>query len=360
MKNPTTLLILCLTISFVVTDKTCPIYTCDKTRTDKVCANAVAAADHNNVALANVCTANTEFCNVTPGPAYSTLATLTTTATFSCAPVVPTPPITPGSRYPGEECTVDADCYKTGDVGQGSCLGDTVKTCTAITAGLPCTKHESCLKGFYCEADKTCKKQKPQDSPCGTSYECVNNLLCNWGYCNTTPYSLEIGIALDPKDKMNVHKCKYGFTAQLDASSPIVCSSYAYLKAPDADGFVECTLNSKCDYVDLFFHQPLQKDCACGYNGNGKGYCPVPIKSRDTAYADFFNKKIGMFSADCHTMSRDNCYKFDTTDLKKTVNNLGTEHVFKDALDCAKAVFGASSYTTVSGMMIALLVSLLF
>jgi hypothetical protein len=219
------------------------------------------------------------------------------------------------------------------------------------------------MKGLYC--DTTCKKQKNKGDNCTSSYECINSLLCHSGTCSATPFSLDLGTLLDSKDALNAEKCKYGLTALKNNTDPtsLACTYQNQTDAGDAKGFVNCTLGSNCNYVEVASGATVTKGCACGYNANGVGYCPVGINKRDSDWTKFYAKKAASFSADCHTLSRSACYKLGADklgDISSSYNNLQNEHVFYGAVDCAEDVFGATNYVSISMAMVALLVSLLF
>jgi hypothetical protein len=40
------------------------------------------------------------------------------------------------------------------------------------------------------------------------------------------------------------------------------------------DEFVKCKLGEVCTYTDVVTGDTLTKDCECGYNSDGQGYCP--------------------------------------------------------------------------------------
>ena len=270
MVNPRSIIILVLAISCVVADKKCAKYTC-ATGADKSCVTAKADTTQNSVTLTDICDHAKQYCKV-DFPAYITLTTLDKDTNYGCADNAATKP----QRYPGEECKVDDDCVKVqGDDKVGKC---TDGKCTGHAETEACTIHSACLKGLYCDglpAAGKCTKQKDKDATCASSYECQNQYLCK-DKCSVAPYSLDTKTEL-PHDEMTGYMCKWEATALKDGK--VYCTYQKQADAGDSNGVVKCDAGSKCKYDDDMAGS-IEKDCACGYNADGQGYCPLGFNKR--------------------------------------------------------------------------------
>jgi hypothetical protein len=268
MRNLRSLLALCFAIGYVITDnKTCPRYTCQK-GSDNICAMDVATTAYNNVTLSQVCN-TTSYCGVAE-PKWATLAYVNNSTNYTCTSF----PAPKTVRFPGEDCTVNDDCLKTpNDDTTGNC---TNKVCTGKNETQDCTQNAVCLKGLFCDTDK-CKKQKTQGESCATSYDCINSLLCHNGTCSIAPYSLDVNTVISSNDTLQKEKCKYGLTSYKNATdlSTLACTSYNQNDAGDTNGFATCNLGVKCNYTDVVQKVTINQNCGCGYNADGKGWCPL-------------------------------------------------------------------------------------
>jgi hypothetical protein len=359
MINLRSLLALTLSLVYVIADnKKCPTYSCQKGSGNTCAVATVATSAYNDVVLFPSCN-TTQYCNVV-GTAYDTLAQLTQSTNYTCADATNATTL---NRYPGEDCSADKDCIKvTGDNSTGTCTAN--KTCSGTTESANCTSTTVCLKGLYCDANGTCKKQKSANATCVSSYECINSLLCHTGTCSIAPFSLDVGTTISSTDTLSLEKCNFGLTALKNISDPtsLACTTKVQSVNGDKNGFVSCDHGDTCYYDDPVANTTLSQECVCGYNADGKGWCPVGYNKRSDKYTNLYTKKAASFSADCHTLSRAACYKLDD-DKKKEITSLGralqNEHVYYGAVDCAAVVFGAGSFASFSMMMFLLLVSLL-
>lgn len=89
-----------------------------------------------------------------------------------------------GSGDEGDECMLDRDCDRSGDL---ECVikgGDNVGTCQIpeeIEAGRDCSNPQDvCEDGFYCAMNMDyCIAQGSEDDDCTTSDECEDTTFCN-------------------------------------------------------------------------------------------------------------------------------------------------------------------------------------
>ena len=82
----------------------------------------------------------------------------------------------------------------------------------------------------------------------------------------------------------------------------------------------------------------------------------------ESEITDLLKLKAESFTQDCHTMSRAACYKLGDAKINTILtkqNTSANKHLYNGAVSCAAAVL-SSNYMSVSMMLVALLVSLLF
>jgi hypothetical protein len=344
-------IILAIALSVILAEDpvhSCPKYTCEK-GTDTSCVNVKSGLKtdgFNKISLTDICKKG-EFCDV-PQPSYITLPDVDKDTAYTCKA---TPePSTKVVRFPGEKCDKNEDCIKT-EEGTGTC---TSGYCTGIAEGKACQLTAACLAGFYC--DKTsnkCTAQK-KEGDCKESSECVNNLLCNKGKCSLTPYGLDIGAELDKEDPdFNAYKCKLG----LDHKGK--CASLVQEETGDKDGFVECKYGETCKYK--IGDEEKKDTCACGINGEGKGYCPLGFNKREDKLKGYFVKVASIFKNTCHSLSRAQCYQQTSTAQGFAIDmyNFAKAHLLHNAVPCAEAVL-SGNFVSFSTMAVVLLISLLF
>ena len=133
------------------------------------------------------------------------------------------------------------------------------------------------------------------------------------------------------------------------------------LKAKDEDGFIECNFGEKCYYING--KNKFDRDCQCGYNKMGQGFCPLPSARNREAWVERM-KFIGNSAKNgCHSLSRFNCYlKHDYNFYKeKRQHDAKTleAHLFHNSIDCAYKVFVKQNYIKYSFYFIGLLFVLL-
>jgi hypothetical protein len=59
------------------------------------------------------------------------------------------------------------------------------------------------------------------------------------------------------------------------------CTHLIQNDTPSEGEFVKCNLGDTCSYSFITdTHSTIKKDCECGYNSTGQGYCPESHKSQ--------------------------------------------------------------------------------
>jgi hypothetical protein len=249
--------------------KTCPKYTCSQPSNVTACAAVEVGTNENKVYLNDICSKD-QMC-VVPLRPWEIFAELNMNAAYSCDK--PSYPLT-FVRYPGEDCTVDEDCYKSKfDEITGKCMNG---KCMGYNTTQSCTEHAECWVGLYCgrmsqtDPHGTCTEQKKQDSDCGTSYECTNDYLCLSGKCSTKPYSLPLGtqVNADSVFPASVY-CQFGYAFKGECSS----LNQTDVTNKDLDYLKQCNHGEACHYTNNGKGN-VTLYCDCGYNENGYGYCP--------------------------------------------------------------------------------------
>lgn len=170
----------------------------------------------------------------------------------------------------------------------GSCkFIELEKECNTLDPLTYCGLNSFCLTNST-TANSTCVKQSEKDQVCTSTYHCKNNLVCYDGKC-----SLEYG-SLDEKFDFDLKK----FTADFNQYELLCkslefskiknkCHTYTYNNTADSNGFVSCNrtvLGGDCIY-NTSLNETLALDCDCGFNADGKSYCPVDFSKRKK----FFN-----------------------------------------------------------------------
>jgi hypothetical protein len=258
-KTTITLLIALLIVN-ITSKTTCPKYTCAK-GIEESCAFVKSNKTANSVTLTDTCKPG-QHCAVPP-PQWHTLATTDNNIFYVCEDTT----IPAISRYPGEECQHDADCFKSWK-GTGKCINN---VCDGKKEGEKCDNTADCWKGLYCNKQEwQCVKQVPFGGDCGTSEQCENKVLCHprQDKCILMPYSVEPGNTTSKVDPWASHYCKLVY------QDPSGWCSTIEQKVSKGEDVVKCNLGSKCSYTDTIGHFSFTRDCECGYNADGQGYCP--------------------------------------------------------------------------------------
>jgi hypothetical protein len=247
----------------------CPKYKCVESIEAK-CASVsstLSRLGYNNIELMDVCP-KSQSCQVYPNSIWETLTNLNSNKSFFCK----SPSI---NRYPGEDCNVDYDCMKFDNEVTGKCKNN---FCTGLVEGQKCYKiHTLCKAGSYCDPEEdVCRTQKNKGQPCKSSYECVNDLFCDGLSCDITPFGLVSGSVINnPADPFVEYFCEYG-QYRKDRWYGFKCT---IIKQEKPDTMIQCQIGEKCKYT-YGNGEELEKDCECGFNENGQGYCPLGMNFR--------------------------------------------------------------------------------
>jgi len=246
------------------------------------------------------------------------------------------------TRFPGEECKKDADCFTSPDTNStGVC--DAGK-CKGVADKGNCTSDVECLVGFYC-SEKTCTKQKAEGEACTDLWGCANNLLCYKKKC--VQYgSLKNGdgVTIDDVggDLTNFNQlCEFG----LVNNDKCVQSNYTATTAAkmDKNGYVPCNWGEECEYtITTSTERIYGEKCGCGYNEKGQGYCRLPGTQQPDSWKKLIKAVGSSAKNQCHSRSRFNCYKSNAAYTNEYVKSTVNAHLYYGAVDCAQEVLGAS------------------
>jgi hypothetical protein len=263
-------------ISFTLADdpkKSCPKYSCNKI--ENLCAKSTYNTTdlYSNVVVGDKCSKEGEYCikdedkTLHPNDLNEWFSSASSDHSMNCS----TYEVKPYLKYPGEACKVDDDCYGTDK--------DRCKEGKCKAPEGPCKGNEDCLVGNYCKVasnvtESKCEKQIAVGKDgCVNSWDCVNNAVCQKGKC-IEAFSLKVGEKIESKDKeINDLYCEFG------KSKDGTCVQTVNAKSNDR--IVACELNQKCSYniTGIEGSQVEEVECDCGYNKDGKGYCPIAHKA---------------------------------------------------------------------------------
>lgn len=238
--------------------------------------------DSSNITVSlnnNICSKkNNERCYYNPSEIFAL-----ENYTGYCVKNAPDPKIQ-YKRFPGEACRDDADCLNKLCV-KGYCY--------CKSRGDICEKDNPkdthfCGLGFYCgrhntsSRNDTCIDLKGTGEECASSYDCKMNLVCYSGVCAKELFSIENDKRIfeenlnDEFIRNNPNLlCKSGYYDKTNK----ICARYFLLNKTNADGYAECDINNEnsCVYQvqSDVNNYTFTRECTCGYNSNGKAYCPI-------------------------------------------------------------------------------------
>ena len=194
-------------------------------------------------------------------------------------------------RYPGEQCNFDVDCILPNSTcNNGKCSGGGLND--------DCNETFQCLVGLYCNKELgQCKEQKGEGQTCVEGWDCQNYLGCFKGRCikfGLLKKGIKVSWDLAPfpgEDKRN-YLCYTGELEQSDGLHGNFCVENDYDdnwvkskgKNIDEDGFIECNFGEKCYYING--KNKFDRDCQCGYNKMGQGFCPLPSARNREAWVE--------------------------------------------------------------------------
>ncbi|CAG9329605.1 unnamed protein product [Blepharisma stoltei] len=208
------------------------------------------------------------------------------------------------NRYPGDLCSLDIECI-TKNCFLGICQGPNINE--------PCSLGV-CMPGAFCNSG-ICVEQVKIGGACKDEYDCVNNALCDSGFC-IEYWSLDIGeITSSVSVEGFSMACTSGFASP--QGDKFVCANPP-LSASTALP-IECELGTLCTSADGLYSQ----ECACGFNSNGNGYCPLFPGDPYVQSAIQDSVAVLSINSGCNTHSRFsfNCFaNFPIEDQKTFLN----------------------------------------
>ena len=92
-------------------------------------------------------------------------------------------------------------------------------------------------------------------------------------------------------------------------------------KEATGDIFVECKRGENCYYTDGTAY--FKSHCDCGYNAEGKAYCPLPNKYNEEDWFERVKTQAEQTNNKCHSLNRFNCYLTHTLENYKKASKLG-------------------------------------
>jgi len=251
-----------------------------------------------------------------------------------------------GVRFPGEDCDDIHQCIDEPNF-KSTCQNN---KCWGKKENEACSSPSECLVGLYCNGE-ICKPQVKLGGACKEVYDCENNLGCYNGKCikfGTLKENEDISFAKigefnnDPRRSL---LCEFGKVDFEDGDS---CAVHRYAgetkKNVSPEGFVKCNWGEKCTYSDG--KNLEERDCQCGYNAEGQGYCPLSQDDYHKEWKNAVQHQINKLDNKCHSKSRFECYKVDEQlHEQDAVHQHLTEqaHVFHKSVKCAHDVLSANS-----------------
>ena len=270
--------------------KTCPKYSCDTDLATGTCAKASGKFSDATRAVGVKACEDKKYCPFVPKEFENDTAD----KTDLCKDI----PTTTQKLLPGEdECTKDSDCkdvtWYDKDAKEsttGKC-DTTTKKCLGSEAGIKCLNNESCTAGNYCNSEKKCATQVESGKACVETYDCKNNLICSKKLC-ADAYSLKVGDSLADIDALGkAFACSTGLYDPIATEPKCLEKRYKLKDGTNVgyNGLVQCDVETKCTYQKFDSSATDAKqvgadeemDCVCGYNANGKGFCPYSQNEAD-------------------------------------------------------------------------------
>ena len=315
-----------------LTNNKCGVYKCADDSNN--CATTSIVDGQLEVSLSNICKGN-EVCHLGNEPNVAFY--INEEQQFQCAE------ITVDKRYPGEECSADSQCFYPVDSNDSVFHICKDSKCTGKANGESCKTNEECVVGLYCDTTESkCKAQKDVNVECANTYECKNKLLCYENKCQDVMYSFASGTSVANITTNKELYCKYG-TA--------VSGICVEITDDNADEFRECNYGDVCLYTySPSQYGPRAEKCECGYNADGKAYCPKFHNYKPNEWEKYYNALKQSYDNNCHTLSRGSCY-IKNEKLEKEIshykNTLEHAHLYHNAVPCAETVL-SSKYLHIS------------
>jgi hypothetical protein len=285
-------------------------------------------------------------------------------------------------RYPGEQCKQDPDCIN------GLCVNN---ICYSKKLGEICDPNSSegihgCGLNLFCAPKKNttdlnlCENLKQYSQECTNTHECEMDTICYNGVCSKEYFSFENGRYINPdyiKDNFIRENVNYLCQSFYFSSKDNKCAEYKIINGNNTDsenGYVECDISNKdnsCVYEILyddknneFKTHNFTRECKCGFNTEGKAYCPIDnyhcnffmfifmfilfffnilflfylVKSK---FINLIRKYIALFTnKNCNSYNRYNC-DVSLTALKEIENikdEINNHHLYYKSPSCANSV----------------------
>lgn len=333
MKSLALLSLLAMTATISTAELQCPNFNCTDSK-EHCIKVSVQGGTANTTATKNVdlskCENSTWHCDYNPS------FWINDDYQAKCAEPVP---VVQKNRLPGEPCQDNSTCV------EGSLCQES--KCTGKQTNETCNRNEDCVAGNWCQpakeqgANRTCAAQVSVGGNCTNEFECVNNAFCFDGHC-TLYFSLAVNTTLKENVQRNDWACE-STTAVKDEQQVIRCVEPKYVSNA-TDGVVECKYGEICKY-EVGLNVKLEKPCVCGYNAEGKGYCPYDFASQPSRYTNVGNAWRNALDNKCHTTSRFKCPESDLTEV--AAKGLEQQVAYHKAVDCARAVL-SSGYLAIS------------
>ena len=270
-------------------------------------------------------------------------------------------------RYPGEECDINSDCI----LKNSTCVNG---LCTGVGPNENCNETKQCIAGYYCNKESnTCTPQKKEGEKCSEGWDCTNYCGCFKGRCikfGTLKKGIKITKEMAPfpgDDKRNF-LC---LTTELNLADGLegnfcVLNDYdpSWNKTSNLEEgkYIKCNFGEKCYYSNG--RSKFSKDCECGYNNEGQGYCPVPSARNLEAWTERAKFIANSANNKCHSLSRFDCYKKNSYQfyLEQRYHESKTlkAHLFYKSVDCAIKMLGEQTYLKLNFSFALLLLAFLF
>lgn len=195
-------------------------------------------------------------------------------------------------RYPGEDCSDDTDCTN------GLCLNG---ICYSKKFGEICDPNtpngiHGCGLGMFCGPKKNssdfhqCENLKVFGEECENSFECEMDTICYDGVCSKEYFSFDNGKKINEgfiKDEHIKKNVQYLCQSFYYSDKEKKCVEYKIVNKTYENGYVECDISDKnsCLYeiIGDGIAETFTRECKCGFNTEGKAYCPI-----DNNHCKFF------------------------------------------------------------------------
>ena len=263
----------------------------------------------------------------------------------------------PIRRYPGEDCNNNTDCYYPINTIYKDKLNKCENNkCTGLKNGEKCYSNEECIVGLYCdEKSKKCKEQGEKGDSCLNSFECENDLLCNNNICENILFSFEEGKPTPKNEKNREKYCKYN---EIDSTGK--CIKIIDQNKTKENEYRQCDRNMRCLYNTIpKTSGNIIKNCDCGYNPSGYGYCPKFHDYFEDDWKNYFSYLKKKYDNKCHSLNRYNCYlKSDYDDKINAIKNKVIDgHLFFQSESCVEKVL-KGNYMKFNSILIVIFIAL--